>query len=236
MKWEVPYVLVLLLIFNILAIYPSADFDFTLDANGVKHYTLTPEISDYDNPLDDLTNVLFIRYGNPWNINTDSNFETFSVDQNEDNSIFAHNLNNQLEKSSTSIEQTELTDVITSENYNSIVLEQNQFETESIAIVKTFFDSNNDQTFFVVLVPLAGFILIRSEGVRFKNFNSDKILSFGFIIILLSSGLSFFSFESFSIFILDFENVLLSNVIEVFSLNSFINLLSRFSVLFAVKP
>ena len=106
MKWEVPYVLVLLLIFNILAIYPSADFDFILDANGVKHYTLTPEISDYDNPLDDLTNVLFIRYGNPWNINADNNFETFSFNQNENDSIFAHNLNNQLEKSSTSIERT----------------------------------------------------------------------------------------------------------------------------------
>jgi hypothetical protein len=159
MKWEVPYVLVLLLIFNILAIYPSADFDFTVDANGVKHYTLTPEISDYDNPLDDLTNILFIRYGNPWNINTDNNFETFSFNQNEDDSIFVHNLNNQLEKSSTSIERTELTDVITSENYNSFVLEQNQFETESNVIVKTFFDSNNDQTFFVLLVPLAGFVV-----------------------------------------------------------------------------
>ncbi len=188
MKWEVPYVLVFILIFNILAIYPSADFDFTFNVNGAKHYTLTPEVPDYDNPLDGLTNFLFIRYGNPWNVNTDNNFETFDVKQNEDDLVFVHDLNDQLEKSSTSIERTELTVVTTSENYNNIVLVQNQFKTESNVIVKTFVDSNNNQIFFVLLAPLAGFILIRSEGVQFKNFSSDKILSFSFIIILLSSG------------------------------------------------
>jgi len=147
MKWEVPYVLVFILIFNILAIYPSADFDFTLNANGAKHYTLTPEIPDYDNPLDGLTNFLFIRYGNPWSDNADNNFETFDVKQNEDELVFVHELNNQLEKSSTSIDRTELTDVTTSENYNNIVLEQNQFNTESNIIVKAFVNSNNDQIF-----------------------------------------------------------------------------------------
>ncbi|MCH6575524.1 MAG: hypothetical protein IH795_10040, partial [Bacteroidetes bacterium] len=68
MHWEVPFVLAFILLFSIWISVPSAEGQYyTIDTNGFKHYILTPEVYDNNNPLDDITNLLFLRYEDPWN-------------------------------------------------------------------------------------------------------------------------------------------------------------------------
>jgi len=66
MNWEVPLLLGFLLLFSACVSFPLTDQYFFIDSNGIKHHILTPEISDYDNAADNLTNILFTRYENPW--------------------------------------------------------------------------------------------------------------------------------------------------------------------------
>ncbi len=66
MKWELPLLLGFILLFSAWVSFPSDNQYFYVDSEGIKHYILTPEISDYDNSLNNLTNVLFNRYENPW--------------------------------------------------------------------------------------------------------------------------------------------------------------------------
>jgi len=66
MKWELPLLLGFILLFSAWISFPSDNQYFYFDSEGIKHYILTPEISDYDNSLNNLTNVLFNRYENPW--------------------------------------------------------------------------------------------------------------------------------------------------------------------------
>ena len=66
MNWEVPLLLGFLLLLSAWVSFPLADQYFFIDSHGVKHYILTPEISGHDNVTDDLTNILFTRYENPW--------------------------------------------------------------------------------------------------------------------------------------------------------------------------
>ena len=66
MNWEVPLLLGFLLLFSAWISFPLTDHYFFVDSHGVKHHILTPEILDHDNAADNLTNILFTRYENPW--------------------------------------------------------------------------------------------------------------------------------------------------------------------------
>lgn len=66
MNWEVSLLLGFLLLFSAWISFPSADNYFFIDSHGIKHHILTPEILDHDNAADNLTNMLFTRYENPW--------------------------------------------------------------------------------------------------------------------------------------------------------------------------
>jgi len=66
MKWELPLIVGFILLFSIWTTFPSDNNYFYTDANGFRHYVLTPAISAYDNAIDSLTNVQFTRYDNPW--------------------------------------------------------------------------------------------------------------------------------------------------------------------------
>jgi len=66
MKWELPLLVGFILLFSIWTTFPSDNNYFYTDANGFRHYILTPAISAYDNAIDSLTNVQFTRYDNPW--------------------------------------------------------------------------------------------------------------------------------------------------------------------------
>ena len=65
--WEVPFVLGFILLFSVWASFPTAEGQFfTIDSSGHKHYVLTPEVSDDNNLFGDITNLLFLRYEDPW--------------------------------------------------------------------------------------------------------------------------------------------------------------------------
>jgi len=66
MNWEVPLLLGFLLLFSAWVSFPLTDQYFFIDSHGIKHHILTPDISDHDNVADNLTNMLFTRYENPW--------------------------------------------------------------------------------------------------------------------------------------------------------------------------
>ncbi|MGI0009633.1 MAG: hypothetical protein ACRD92_08440 [Nitrosopumilaceae archaeon] len=66
MNWEVPLLLGFLLLFSAWVSFPSADHYFFVDSHGIKHHILTPELLDHDNAADNLSNILFTRYENPW--------------------------------------------------------------------------------------------------------------------------------------------------------------------------
>ncbi|MGQ0795784.1 MAG: hypothetical protein ACT4N5_06350 [Nitrosopumilaceae archaeon] len=65
MKWEVSLLLGFLLFFSIWVSLPATS-NFYFDSNNVKHYVLTPALSSYGNDIENLTNVLFIKYDDPW--------------------------------------------------------------------------------------------------------------------------------------------------------------------------
>jgi len=66
MNWEVPLLLGFLLLFSAWVSFPLTDQYFFIDSNGIKHHILTPEKSDHNDIEDNLTNILFTRYENPW--------------------------------------------------------------------------------------------------------------------------------------------------------------------------
>ena len=66
MGWEISFLLGFLLLFSVCVSFPSDDHYFFTDSLGIKHYVLTPEILDYGNSVDDLTNALFTKYEDPW--------------------------------------------------------------------------------------------------------------------------------------------------------------------------
>ena len=65
MKWEVQLLLGFLLSFSTWVSLPVSS-NYYFDSNNVKHYLLTPALSSYGNDVDNLTNILFIKYDNPW--------------------------------------------------------------------------------------------------------------------------------------------------------------------------
>ena len=65
MKWEVPLLLGFLLFFSIWISLPVTN-NYYFDANSIKHYILVPAAFSYHNDVDNLTNILFIKYENPW--------------------------------------------------------------------------------------------------------------------------------------------------------------------------
>jgi len=66
MKWEVPLLLGFLLFFSTWNSLPVTN-GYYFDSNNIKHYILTQTVSSYHNDIDNLTNILFIKYENPWN-------------------------------------------------------------------------------------------------------------------------------------------------------------------------
>ena len=66
MGWEISFLLGFLLLFSVCVSFPSDDQYFFTDSHGIKHYVLTAEILDYGNSVDNLTNVLFTKYEDPW--------------------------------------------------------------------------------------------------------------------------------------------------------------------------
>jgi len=65
--WEVAFVVGFILLFSVWASFPTAEGEFfTIDSSGHKHYILTPEISNDNNLFDDITNLTFLRYDDPW--------------------------------------------------------------------------------------------------------------------------------------------------------------------------
>ncbi|HSB56268.1 MAG TPA: hypothetical protein VLD38_00455 [Nitrosopumilaceae archaeon] len=66
MKWEVPLLLGFLLFFSTWNSLPFTN-SYYFDSNNTKHYILTSGVSSYHNDVDSLTNVLFIKYEDPWN-------------------------------------------------------------------------------------------------------------------------------------------------------------------------
>ena len=65
MNWEIPLLLGFFLLFSAWISFPLTDNYFFIDSHGIKHHILTPTRSDY-NSAENLTNVLFTRYENPW--------------------------------------------------------------------------------------------------------------------------------------------------------------------------
>ena len=69
MKWEVPLLIGFLLLFSIWISLPVTN-SYYFDSNNIKHYNLTP-LSSYHNDVNNLTNILFIKYENPWNTHSE---------------------------------------------------------------------------------------------------------------------------------------------------------------------
>ncbi|HET6458877.1 MAG TPA: LamG domain-containing protein, partial [Nitrosopumilaceae archaeon] len=72
---------------------------------------------------------------------------------------------------------------------NNIILSytnSNSLENDIIRLAHDVTDIKNP-TILLLLVPLSGYILFRSEEEKFQFFNTRKILSFCFIVILISS-------------------------------------------------
>ena len=69
MKWEVPLLLGFLLFFSTWISLPVTN-NYYFDSNNIKHYILTPA-SSYQNDVDNLTNILFIKYENPWDAHSE---------------------------------------------------------------------------------------------------------------------------------------------------------------------
>ena len=65
MAWDIPLLIGFLLLFNAWA-SPAVDDAYFVDSNGIKHYVAVPEITSYDNNVDDFTNSLFLKYEDPW--------------------------------------------------------------------------------------------------------------------------------------------------------------------------
>jgi len=65
MNWEITLLLGFLLLFSAWVSFPLTDNYSFIDSHGIKHHILTPVISDY-NSSENLTNILFARYENPW--------------------------------------------------------------------------------------------------------------------------------------------------------------------------
>jgi len=69
MQWEIPVLLSFLLLFNIGLVDSPSNTNFVIDSYGVKHYVLTPAVSNHNKYFEGLTNVLFQKYENPWEQN-----------------------------------------------------------------------------------------------------------------------------------------------------------------------
>ena len=67
MGWQISFLLGFFLLFSICISLPSDD-QYVTNSFGIKHYVLTPEILDASSSGDDLTNVLFTKYEDPWEV------------------------------------------------------------------------------------------------------------------------------------------------------------------------
>jgi len=192
--WGVPFLLGSILLFSAWVSFPSDNNYFFTDSNGVRHYILTPEISDYDNAIDNLTNVLFIKYENPWAAYADTTMTDYSsnLETVQDPLSNAYQPDKQLAPSAdqSPVPTQFFPDftLVLEKNGDMLFEEQSVFTTEAIDYLNSFIDTKNNPTFLLLLLPLVGFILIRSEEEKLGARNFNQIMSFGFAAILLSSG------------------------------------------------
>lgn len=68
MQWEVPLLLGFIILFGFWATTPEQFYH--TDFMGIKHYIMTPAVTEEQNDLNELTNVLFLKYRDPWKIFT----------------------------------------------------------------------------------------------------------------------------------------------------------------------
>ena len=67
--WDMTLLLGFILLLGIVANTPSIHYNFVTDENGLRHYTLLPEISSLNyNPYNSLTHVQFTKYENMWDL------------------------------------------------------------------------------------------------------------------------------------------------------------------------
>jgi len=201
-SWEVPFVLGFMLLFGIWA-FPSDNNYSYIDSNGFKHFIATPEVSDYDLAIDHLTNVLFIRYENPWTAFADTDIIDYSNNlktvQDPLNSFYQ---DKQQEPSEDyfSIPAQFFSDftLVLDKNTDILFEEQIVFTTETIDYLNSYVDVKNNPTFLLLFIPLVGFILIRSEEEKLGAHHFNQIMSIGFMVILLSSGFTLPMYLSYS--------------------------------------
>ena len=65
MRWEVPLLLGFILLFGFWSTTSGGEYYHT-DFKGVKHYIMAPAVSEDRSNLEELTNVLFLKYRDPW--------------------------------------------------------------------------------------------------------------------------------------------------------------------------
>jgi hypothetical protein len=71
-------------------------------------------------------------------------------------------------------------------NINTVSAISNSIQNESVILIHDMTDPKNP-IILVLLVPLSGFLLIRSEEEKFQFFKLKQTLSFCFVVILISS-------------------------------------------------
>ncbi len=69
MQWEVSLLLGFIILFGFWTT-TSSDENYHTDFMGIKHYIMTPTVSEEQINLDEFTNVLFLKYRDPWKIFT----------------------------------------------------------------------------------------------------------------------------------------------------------------------
>ena len=186
MHWEESFILGFILIFSLVSVLPSAEGQYySIDDNGIKHYILTPEISEPDNFLDDLTNLLLFRYENPW----DASEELIDIKK---ISKLEFSTGNEIFFSIDNKEQIPLNlfseaVLLLENNINSIITDDHLLTIESFENINSFFDLKNNPALLIFFLSLVGFILIKSENIKIQKHILNKIFTLFFIAILSSA-------------------------------------------------
>jgi len=148
MHWEESFILGFILIFSLVTVLPSAEGQYySIDDNGIKHYILTPEISEPDNVIDDLTNLLLFRYDNPW----DAREELIDIKK-----VFKLEFSTGNDVSITTDNKEQIPSDVFSEvvlllenNANGIITNNNLLTIESFENINSFFDLKNNPALLI---------------------------------------------------------------------------------------
>ena len=183
MHWEESFILGFILIFSLVTVLPSAEGQYySIDDNEIKHYILTPEISEPGNVIDDLTNLLLLRYENPW----DAREELIDIKK-----VFKLEFSTGNDVSITTDNKEQIPLDIFSEvvlllenNANSIITNNNLLTIESFENINSFFELKNNPALLILFFFLVGFILIKSENKKIKKHILNKMFTLCFVAIL----------------------------------------------------